>query len=189
MVSATSEAMDLASASDDSLARRAGADLEAFSELYRRYVCAVFRFIRSKTSNEKTAEDLTAQVFFKALRSADTFNGTGTYESWIFRIARNCLATWHRTRERGMAIHELPDPVDPGPTPSSSLIDQEKRGVVWNAVARLPVHQREAVVLRYVQECSIEEIADKTERSPGAVRVLLHRARQRLRKEYEGRLA
>ena len=189
MVSATSEAMDVARASDDSLARRASADLDAFSELYRRYVCPVFRFIRSKTGNEKTAEDLTAQVFFKALRSADTFNGTGSYESWIFRIARNCIATWRRTRVRDVVIHELPDPVDPGPSPSSSLIDQEKRGVVWNAVARLPVRQREAVVLRYVQECTIEEIADKTERSPGAVRVLLHRARQRLRKEYEGSLA
>ncbi|MGH2755704.1 MAG: RNA polymerase sigma factor [Actinomycetota bacterium] len=180
--------MDVAGASDDYLARRAGGDIEAFGELYRRHVCAVFRFVRSKTGNEKTAEDLTAQVFFKALRSADTFSGTGTYESWIFRIARNCVATWHRTRERDMAIHELPDPVDPAPTPASRLIDQEARGVVWNAVAKLPVRQREAVVLRYVQECSIDEIAASTDRSPGAVRVLLHRARQRLRKEYEGRL-
>jgi RNA polymerase sigma-70 factor (ECF subfamily) len=187
MVSATSDAVDVARAGDDELARRASVDdIEAFSELYRRYVCAVFRFINSRTHNEKTAEDLTAQVFFKALRSAKTFNGTGAYESWIFRIARNCLATWHRTRRRDLVLHDLPEPVDPGPTPAGAAIEEEARGAVWKAVADLPVRQREAVVLRYVQDCSIDEIASRTDRTPGAVRVLLHRARQRLRKEYEG---
>ena len=186
MVSATSEARDVTRASDDDLARRANVDLDAFGELYRRHVCEVFRFINSKTRNEKTAEDLTAQVFFKALRSAETFNGTGTYQSWIFRIARNCLASWHRSKPRDLALHELPDPVDPGPTPAGAALDNEARGAVWSAVAGLPVKQREAVVLRYVQDCSIDEIADRTDRSPGAVRVLLHRARQRLRREYEG---
>jgi RNA polymerase sigma-70 factor, ECF subfamily len=186
MVPATSDALDLTHAHDDELARRASGDLEAFAELYRRYACVVFRFIQSKTRNEKTTEDLTAQVFFKALRSANTFNGTGTYESWIFRIARNCLATWHRTRPRDLVLDELPEPVDPGPTPAGAALESEARGAVWKAVAGLPIKQREAVVLRYVQDCSIEEIADRTDRSPGAVRVLLHRARQRLRRDYEG---
>jgi len=188
MVTAITEAIDVTSASDDALAQRASEDLDAFAELYRRHVCAVFHFIRKQTADEKTAEDLTAQVFFRALRAAASYNGSGAYESWIFRIARNCLVTWYRTRNRDVVVDELPEPVDPAPSPASNLIYEESRDAVWNAVADLPRSQREAVVMRYIEERSIEEIAGKTDRSPGAVRGLLHRARRRLRKEYEGRM-
>jgi RNA polymerase sigma-70 factor, ECF subfamily len=187
MIQPIAESLDVHRATDDVLAQRAGHDLDAFGELYRRHVCDIFRFVKKRTKDEKVAEDLTAQVFFRALRSAGTFNGSGSYRSWIFRIARNCLATWHRTKHRDVVVRDLPEPVDPAPSPASNLIYEESRDVLWNAVAGLPTPQREAVVLRYVDECTIDEIADQTDRTPGAVRVLLHRARKRLRHVFEGR--
>ena len=176
-----------ASSLDEELANRAPGDFEAFAELYRRYLCPVFRFMRSQTPNDATAEDLTAQVFFKALDNAASFRGDGSYRSWIFRIAHNTLYTWRGRKTREVVgVEEVPDPVDPAPTPALRAISTERRGIVWGAIAKLPPAQREVVALRYVEDLEIAEIADITGRSKGAVRIILHRARQKLRQLLEG---
>lgn len=172
---------------DHGLALRAGEDLEAFGELYRRYQCHIFRFVRSQTPDDATAEDLTAHVFFKALSSADTFRADGSYRAWLFRIAHNAIATYRKRRDRSLAVEEPPEEIDPDPSPASQAITQEARGVVWEAVAKLPESQRELVALRYMEDMSIEEIADITQRTKGSIRIQLHRARMNLRGAFEGK--
>lgn len=178
--------IDVVTSEDAALAARAQRDGDAFAELYRRHVCGIFRFVRSKLPSDDAAEDVTAQVFFKALRSADTYGASGSYSAWLFAIARNCVANWHRLRGRVVDLEEVPEPVDPDPCPATRVIGAESRDEVLRAVSELPVKQREAVTLRYIDDLSIEEIATRTRRTSGAVRILLHRARQRLRREYEG---
>jgi RNA polymerase sigma-70 factor (ECF subfamily) len=173
---------------DKALAERAPQDFAAFAELYRRYLCPVYRFMRSQVPDDATAEDLTAHVFFKALSAADTFRGDGTYQSWVFRIAHNSLSTWRQRVGRSFVVtEEIPEEVDPTPSPASQVIVGEARGAVWETVAQLPPAQREVVALRYIEDFSIEEVATITRRSRGAVRILLHRARARLRKALEGK--
>ena len=178
--------IDIHEIDDSVLAVAAATDIDAFAELYRRYQCDVFRFVRRVTPDEATAEDLTAQVFFRALRSASTYDGSGSYAAWLFQIARNSIATWHRTRARDVAVEDVPEEVDPSPSAVTRVIDDESRGQMWSVVARLPFAQREAVELRYLHDLSIEEISEATDRKPGAVRALLHSARARLRKYYGG---
>ena len=166
---------------DEELAARAARDFAAFAELYQRYLEPVYRYVRSQTRDRATAEDLTAQVFLKALNAAETFKGEGTYRSWIFSIARNTVATWRADHKRNLVpIESLPEHPDPAPSAQSLAIASEDRALLWTAVARLPEAQREVVRLRYRRELTIEEIARATRRSTGAVRVLLHRARTRL---------
>jgi RNA polymerase sigma-70 factor (ECF subfamily) len=180
--------MDLLSEADDkTLAARAPKDFDAFAELYRRYLCPIYRFVRSQLPDDATAEDVTAHVFFKALSSAGTYRGEGPYSSWIFRIAHNTLVTWRQRVGSVVVAEEIPDEVDPTPSPASQVITGEERGLVWDTVAQLPPAQREVVALRYIQDFSIEEVADITRRSRGAVRILLHRARARLRKALDGK--
>lgn len=167
--------------SDEDLAARAARDFAAFAELYQRYLEPVYRFVRAQTRDRATAEDLTAQVFLKALSAADTFKGDGTYRSWLFAIARNTVATWRAERKKKLVpIEDLPEHPDPAPSAQSLAIASEDRALLWTAVARLPEAQREVVRLRYRRELTIDEIARVTRRSSGAVRVLLHRARLRL---------
>jgi RNA polymerase sigma-70 factor, ECF subfamily len=173
---------------DKTLAERAERDFEAFAELYRRYLCPVYRFVRSQVPDDATAEDLTAHVFFKALSSAGSYRGDGSYSAWIFRIAHNSVATWRRRAGRSVeVVEEIPERVDPTPSPPSQVIVGEERDLIWQTVSQLPPAQREVVGLRYIEDFSIEEVAEITRRSRGAVRILLHRARTRLRKALDGK--
>lgn len=167
--------------SDEELAARAAGDFGAFAQLYERYLEPVYRYVRSQTRDRAVAEDLTAQVFFKALSAAATFKGDGSYRSWIFTIARNAVTSWRAERKKAVVpIEEISHHPDPAPSAPSLAIASEDRALLWQAVSRLPEAQREVVRLRYRRELTIDEIARLTRRSTGAVRVLLHRARVRL---------
>jgi RNA polymerase sigma-70 factor, ECF subfamily len=171
---------------DETLAALAAQDFEAFAELYRRYECVVFRVVRSRTPSDDVAADITAHVFFKALLKAEEWRGEGSYRSWLYGIARNAVSTWRNQRGRAAVVLEaVPDLQDPVPTPPTQVVIGEERDLIWRRVSELPDAQREAVVLRYMKEHSIDEIASITKRTKGAVRILLHRARCRLRKQME----
>ena len=167
---------------DDALALTASGNFAAFAELYKRYLCPVYRYVRSQTPNDAVAEDITAHVFFKALSSADTFRAEGSYRSWVFGIARNAIRTWRGGQRRAPVIlEEVPESTDPLPCPATLAISKERRGSVWRAIADLSPAQREVVALHYIDEFTTEEVAELTKRSRGAVRILLHRARTKLR--------
>jgi RNA polymerase sigma-70 factor (ECF subfamily) len=177
----------LTEASDESLAVGASNDFHAFEELYRRYLTPIYRYVRSQTPDDATAEDLTAHVFFRALSSAATFRADGCYKAWIFRIAHNTIVSWRDRSGRAQPVEAVPEAADPAPSPASQAIAREARGHIWKKVAELPDAQREVVTLKYVEDLSNEEIAKVTNRSRGAVRILMHRARSKLRHSLEGK--
>jgi RNA polymerase sigma-70 factor, ECF subfamily len=183
---ASSTAPSLLHIDDDTLAICAATDFEAFAELYRRFLPTVYRFVRSQTPDDATAEDLTAQVFFNALSSAGSFRADGSYRSWLYRIAHNIVVSWRARRDRSVTVEHLPDEEDPSPSPASRAISKDALSEVWKKVAELPAAQREVVALRYADDLTTEEIARATRRSRGAVRILLHRARARLRGSLQG---
>ena len=75
-------------------------DLEKFSGLYDVYIGKIYRFIFYKTSHKETAEDLTSKTFMKALKSVDRFDTEkGTFQAWLFRIARNTVIDFYRTKK------------------------------------------------------------------------------------------
>lgn len=173
---------------DELLADRCDDDLDAFTELYNRYLCRVYRFVRSQTPDEATAEDLTAHTFFRALSGAGSFKGYGTYRSWLFRIAHNTVVTWRSNRSRRpIVLEELPERTDPGPSPATVVLTDEEKSLVWRVVSTLAPAQREVLALRYLDDLTAEEIAQVTDRSRGAVRILLHRARNSLRRALEAK--
>lgn len=172
--------------SDEALASHSGEDLDAFAELYNRYLCRVYRFVRSQTPDDPTAEDLTAHTFFRALSSAASYRGEGTYRSWLFRIAHNAIITWRRKQSSApLAVEDIPERADPAPSPATIALDSEERKLVWDLVSALPPAQREVLALRYLEDLDTAEIAGVTGRTRGAVRILLHRARNGLRHALE----
>jgi RNA polymerase sigma-70 factor (ECF subfamily) len=186
MSSTLAPELDLTELEDEELARRASIDFSAFAELYRRYLCAIHAFVRAQVNDDHVAQDITAQVFFKALDSAASFRNEGSYAGWLFRIAHNCLATWRRDNKRAVVLDEMPEQHDPGASPPAHVVARETRELLWDRVSELPEDQREAIKLRYMKDLSIEEIGRAMRRNKGAVRVLLHRARAALRRSMGG---
>lgn len=152
-----------------------------FAVLYRKYLPQVYSYAFYELGNHHDAEDVTERVFLSALSALPRFEergvGRSTFRVWLFRIARNAISNQRRSlsrrREAPAALAErVPSEIDP----DRLALRNEEHGQAWRAVGRLPADRRRAIVLRYVEEMSMAEIAAVMGRSEGAVRVLIHRA-------------
>jgi RNA polymerase sigma-70 factor (ECF subfamily) len=169
------------SAPDPDLADVAAARAEraAFATLYRRYLDRVYGYCFYQLGDHHDAEDATERTFMAALRGLDRFEDRGsTFRAWLFRIARNTVANAHRSRRR-RRTEPLPDSFErpaPNADPAGLVALADELHAVRHAIAEMPDDRRQVIVLRFVDGLSSAEVAEVLDRSPGAVRVLLHRA-------------
>lgn len=162
-----------------------GGDKEAFGILYDHYQPSVYRFLYYRTRSATLAEDLTADTFFRALRSMNNFRWQGRdFGAWLMTIARN-LTTDHfkagRTRlemtTEDMGLH---DDVTEGP--EAAVLAGLTNEVLLKALTQLPPEQRECLIMRFLQGLSIAETAAALGRSDGAVKQLQLRGVRNLAK-------
>jgi RNA polymerase sigma-70 factor (ECF subfamily) len=150
-------------------------DSEAFGQLYDHYHASVYRFLYYRLGSVPLAEDLTAETFFRALRSMSSFRWQGKdFGAWLMTIARN-LATDHfkagRTRlESTTEDMSALDTTTDGP--ENTVLASLTNEVLLEALSELPTEQRECLVMRFLQGLSIAETADVLGRSAGAVKQL-----------------
>jgi RNA polymerase sigma-70 factor, ECF subfamily len=161
---------------DRPLVEAAQADSGRFVELYDRYVHRVYAFAVRRVGDRAAAEDVTSEVFERALTNLARFEWRGTpFGSWLFRIASNVIAD--RWQESARESHDEPPDVS-----SASSDDVERRAMVFQLVGRLPAAQRRVIEMRFVEGKSIRDIAAALRRSEGAVKQLQLRALENLRK-------
>ena len=157
----------------------AQADTAAFATLYRRYLDRVFGYAFYQLRDHHDAEDATERIFLATLRALPGFRDQGsTFRAWLFRIAHNTVANTHRSRSR-RRTEPIPDWFErpaPDADPARLLVVADQLREVRRAIEDMPDDRRQVVLLRFVDELSTAEIAEVLDRSPGAVRVLLHRA-------------
>jgi RNA polymerase sigma-70 factor, ECF subfamily len=165
------------------LVEAAQRDLAKFGDLYEAHFEKVYAFLAHRTGNRHAAEDLTSEVFHKALSNLHSFQWRGVpFGAWLMRMAVNALSD-HFKR----AAREMPGRND-GPEPSGKAEqeDLENRARLFRRVDQLPADQRTVVFGRFVEQKSIREIAQQLGRSEGAVKQLQLRALQKLRSQMEG---
>lgn len=168
------------------MVERAKADPSAFADLYDLYFSRVYAYAYRRLGSRAEAEDVTAETFLAALGSLSRFTWqAGGFGAWLFRIARNAAADANRRRSRQRPLDERSVSAAGADEPGSSIDDdiseRETLGFIRRVVARLPVDQREAVLLKYSAGLSNREIAAATGRSPTAVSSLVHRAMTQIR--------
>ncbi|MEJ2012219.1 MAG: sigma-70 family RNA polymerase sigma factor [Anaerolineales bacterium] len=171
---------------DLALAVLAGEDMDAFGELYERHVRRIYNYIYYRTGNHHDAEDLTARVFQRALRHVASFEDKGVpFTAWLYRIAHNLVANWHRDRsrrpvvplDRNVAVSEV------GEHPETEAIAGEERIQLMNAVRALPDDRQQLLILKFVERMSNAEIGEVMGRTEGAIKSLYHRTLSTLREE------
>lgn len=169
---------------DAALATRATAgDAEAFGALYDRYVDAVYRYVYYRVRNEAEAEDVTSEVFFKALRAIPRYRPRQPFLAWLYRIARNAVIDRSRRArtqvgfEDAVAHPDASDVVDP----DAGLAALADASAVREAIGRLTPLQQEVIVLRYVEGLDTKSIGRLLGRRDGTIRGIEFRALGALR--------
>lgn len=161
------------------LVEAAQQDSKHFSVLYEQNFERVYLYVLRRVRDRDAAEDLTAEVFHKALANLPRFNWTGApFAAWLFRIASNTIADRAKRTARETGIS---DPVDIGETSQIDLEAVEQRARLFRLVDELPADQSRVIVMRFAEEKSIREIANALSRSEGAVKQLQFRGLQSLR--------
>jgi RNA polymerase sigma-70 factor, ECF subfamily len=174
------------------LISRARDDVAAFGELYRRYYDLVFRYCRRRLFPREAAEDLTAEVFLKAVEKFDGFRGDErAFRAWLYRLATNCANEHLRKRSRRQALcaalarePRSAQPADRGP-PGEHADDAAG---LKRALLRLSLRQQALIALRYFENLEHAEISAILGGSPATVRSQISRALRRLQKMLAGGL-
>ena len=176
-----------------SLVEAAQRDASRFAEIYERYFELVYAYIGRRVRDRAVTEDLTSEVFRKALANLPRFKWTGApFGAWLIRIASNLIADRAKrvARERNADEPELAtaaaavdEPVN-SQSQQSNLEAAERRAHLFRLVDALPGDQRRVVALRFAEEKSISEIAAELSRSEGAIKQLQFRALETLRKRF-----
>ena len=176
-------------ADQELLAEAAHGDQAAFSQLYQRYRNRVYGFAYRMLGSQEAAEDVTHEAFLLLIREPERYQAArGSLLTFLCAVARNHIFQHLRRQERYAAEQiETSEECDEAAArssfdPLSDLLERELAAQVEAALARLPVAQREAVVLREYQELSYEEIAVIIGADTGVVKARLYRARQALAK-------
>jgi RNA polymerase sigma factor (sigma-70 family) len=152
-------------------------------DVYRDHGAPVWRYARARLPSDADAEDVTSDVFVRALRSWDQFDSArGSLRAWLIGIARHAVADfWRRRREEPMA--EPPEQADPtaAADPERFVMQDERSHDLQCLLSRLTPREQEAIALRFGAELSSREVGEVLGISPTAARMLVHRGVTRLR--------
>ncbi|MEJ2709386.1 MAG: sigma-70 family RNA polymerase sigma factor [Anaerolineales bacterium] len=172
------------------LARAAQGDKEAFGVLYERYVDRIYTYIYYRTGNSFDAEDLTARVFLRALRHIPKYQDRGLpFSAWLYRIAHNLVANWHRDNSRRTHIPLRDGNFDysQAELPENEVLRIEEREKLMEVIRGLPQDRQQLLIHKFLDHYSNAEIGQIMDRTEGAIKSLYHRTLLALRDEFDRR--
>ncbi len=173
---------------EEDLVRRAQRrDPEAFGVLYEEHFDRIYRYALLRVRNQADAEDITQQVFLRALESIGSYRWRGTpFASWLFRIAHNLVVDYWKKKSRERTVAVAPEEIDEAASVSDdpAALAELKFDMKQLSAAceQLSDGQREIISLRFAGGLSVAEAAKVMGKSEGAVKVLQHAALVKLRR-------
>jgi len=159
-------------------------DALAFGQLFDHFHLPIYRYIVSRVHSPTDTEDLTQLVFVKALEALPRYESRGIpFGGWLFRLARNAVVDFARTRHDHADLDAIVDRGDAGPGPEDVAVNHQEMDAISAALALLTDDQREAIELRFFAGLSAREAADVMGRQEGTIRGLQFRAIGALRRQ------
>jgi len=168
-------------------------DQRAFAELVELYKDKIYHLAYRMLSNRHEAEDIVQETFLRVYRNLDRYDDKQKFSTWIYRIATNLCIDRLRKRKPTYSLDaEMNDqegidgysiiPSD-NVTPETELLLSETQSMIYEAIDSLPVKYRSVMILRYLQDLSLQEISDVLDMPVTTIKTRVHRGREFLRKK------
>jgi RNA polymerase sigma-70 factor (ECF subfamily) len=173
---------------EDALVERAKSDPAAFGILYESYVNRIYNYIYYRVGNHHDAEDLTARTFNRALDHIEGYVNRGApFSAWLYRIAHNLVANWHRDqgRRKFISLEDIKLRIQRRDGPDQMAEQKEEKDQLLEAIRRLPPDRQQLLILKFVEGMSNAEIGKVMGRSEGAIKSLYHRTLLTLREMFD----
>ena len=158
--------------------------LDAFDQIYQSYFDSVYRYALSLSGNPQTAEEITQETFFKAMRSLNQFQGKSSLKSWLCAIAKNLWLSEQRKKQAHPIDDALSVP-DPSIGPEEAIVQQDESMRIHRLLHHLDEPYREVFTLRALGQLSFRDIGDLFGKSQNWACVVYHRARTKLKEKME----
>lgn len=160
-------------------------NIKAFGKLYDLFVDRVYRFIFFRIGKKEDAEDLTEEIFLKTFKNIATYKQKTDipFEAWLFRIVRNRIIDYYRTRKESASIEQAESVFDTKPGPEEQTVQNIQVQEVLAALVKLPQQYQDIIILKFIEEKSNEEISFILGKSVAHIRVIQSRALKALRQK------
>ncbi|WP_170006003.1 RNA polymerase sigma factor SigW [Bacillus fonticola] len=168
-------------------------DQDAFGEIVELYKDSVYHLCFRMLGNRHEAEDLAQEAFVRAYVNIHTFHTNKKFSTWLYRIATNLCIDWIRKRKpdayldaevsgtEGLTMYsQVAANVE---KPEEVIERSEMQQLIHKEIVNLPEKYRAVIILKYLKECSLQEISEMLELPLGTVKTRIHRGREALRKQ------
>ncbi|MBU1203319.1 RNA polymerase sigma factor [Patescibacteria group bacterium] len=157
-------------------------DSEAFGFFYDKYVKNIYRFIYIKVTNRQLAEDLTQEVFLKVWQHLVDKKNIKSFQAFIFRIARNSVVDHYRaSNSQELPLEYISELADMSKSITTEVDKSIDAAVLLQEIRKLKPEYQEVLILRYIEDLSIDDISDVMQKDKNNIRVTLHRALNKLK--------
>jgi RNA polymerase sigma-70 factor, ECF subfamily len=168
------------------LVKKAQKNKKHFEELYTHYYTKIRTYVYNKVSNNGLADDLTSEVFERALESIDSFQWQGvSFGAWLYRIARNRVFDYYRSARRKKHAdlrEELKEDIPDEDSLEEKILHDDREMMLYTLIASLDNEDQFLLYYRYFEGMSIREISGEVDQTEANVATRLHRIRAKLKK-------
>lgn len=166
------------------VAQAKAGDSDSWDQLFKRYQLPLYVYVFELVGHEQASLDIVQETFISAARHIATLHEESRFGSWLFGIAhQKCLQQWRRKKRDEMLFEEsIEAPFDYAEAPFDALIREEQEAELMELLHQLPLPQRSVLLLHFLENFSLEDIALITKAQLGTVKSRIHYAKRALRK-------
>ena len=158
-------------------------NVESFGQIYDLLVDRIYRFFYFRVGIKEEAEDLTEQIFLKVYTKINNYQNNGIpFEAWMFKIARNQLIDYYRTKKTLVSLDKVEQVTSKDNDPEAAAENELTKEAIFNALKNLPHTYQEMIILKFIEEKDNKEISKILNKPVSHIRVLQNRSLKALRK-------
>lgn len=163
------------------VAKAKNGESDAFSQLYDLFFQKIYKFIYYRVSHKEVAEDLTEDVFIRAYQKILGLDNNTSFEGWLYQIARNRVIDYYRDKKQLVRIEDLENVLSYEETVIDVLSLESDQKTLLDLIKELRADQQLVLKMKFFENLENSEIAELLDKSEGAIRVIQHRAIQKLK--------